>query len=206
MKKYLFVVIMAVCFLTGCSKGNETGENITGLSNGYFFPKDTASCTYDGVTFFELSGQSGEIVLSVTKVQFFEEGDLYELVIESGENAKDRFGIDRSCLGFFFVQGDEIYLIDSETAKSETLTKDEIISHGKLVCSKTGKEDTLEEDETGWHECIIADGNIREYHSYDNMTETGYYESFIWEYGNGLIGYRSGYGAEADAVSLTLSK
>lgn len=206
MKRYLFIIIMVICFLTGCSKGNETGENIKGFNNGYFFPKDTTSCTYDGLTFWELSGQSREIVLSVTKVQFFEEGDLYELVIDSGENAKDRFGIDRSCLGFFFVQDDNIYLIDKETAKSETLTKDEIISKGKLVCSQTGNEDCLEEDETGWHEYIIADGNIREYHGYNNLTETGYYESLIWEYGKGLVGYRSGYGAEADAVNLTLSK
>lgn len=50
----------------------------------------------------------------------------------------------------------------------------------------------------------MADGSRREYRGYNTLTETGYYESFIWEAGKGLVEYRSGYGAGADAVELLL--
>lgn len=201
MKRYLCIIILGICFLTGCSKGNETGGNIAGLNNSYFFSDDTASCTYEGFVFWHVPEESEEIVLSVTKVQSFEEGNLYELVINTEGSSEDRLGIDRSRLDFFLVLGDDIYLIDDGTAKD--LTIDKIKSKGKLVCSQTEKEASLKDNEPGWHECIIAEGNIREYHGYNNMAETGYYESFIWEYGKGLVGYRSGYGAEADAINIT---
>lgn len=210
MKKYFFTWIFGIFLLCGCSKTNEIQENITESNNGYFFPLDTTSCTYEGTTFweqctFEETTQPKEIVLSITKVQSFETGDLYELKINCDKNAEDRFDMDRSHLGFFFVQKDKIYRIDNETIKGKSPTAEEIINAGTLVCNETGTEDALDENESGWHEYILANGNRREYHGYNTLVETGYYECFIWESGKGLVEYRSGYGAEADAINFSLS-
>ena len=40
------------------------------------------------------------------------------------------------------------------------------------------------------------------YRSYNDLTETGYYERFVWEKGKGLIEYKSGFGAERDRIYL----
>lgn len=196
MKKHLSILFLGICFLCGCAKAAKS-------DNSYFFPQDVTSCTYEGTAFWEPSAQPAEIVLSITKVQSFGEGDLYALEINHGENAEDRFGVDRSRLGSFLVQEDKIYFLDSACAKGESLTAEAVINTGKLVCNEAGTMDVLDENEGGWHEYILVDGNKREYHGYNNLTETGYYECFIWELGKGLVEYRSGYGAEADAISLS---
>lgn len=69
----------------------------------------------------------------------------------------------------------------------------------KLKCLKK-----LGEDESGFHSYLEVKGDKREYHSYNNQVSTGYYESFIWEKGKGLINYRSGYGAESNSIELQL--
>lgn len=206
MKKRLVVFILGICFLSGCSKADEIQSNTAEPDKGCFFPQDITSCTYDGIVFWEQSAQPEEIVLSITKVQSMEAGDLYELKIDCSGNAEDRFGVDRSSLGLFFIQEDSIYLIDNEAVKGQSLTAEEMINTGRLVCNEAGMDDILQENERGWHEYILIDGNKREYHSYNNMTETGYYECFTWEPGKGLVGYRSGYGAEADAIDIFYSE
>lgn len=64
-----------------------------------------------------------------------------------------------------------------------------------------GKEDSLKE-EKGWHEEIMVEGTVCTYRSYNDLTETGYYERFVWEKGKGLIEYKSGFGAERDRIYL----
>lgn len=66
-------------------------------------------------------------------------------------------------------------------------------------------KDALGKDNKGWHQYIAANGNKREYHSYNNLVETGFYESFVWEKNRGLIKYRSGFGAERDSIDLELT-
>jgi hypothetical protein len=58
--------------------------------------------------------------------------------------------------------------------------------------------------EPGWHHYVTVNGDIIESHSYDKQVESGYYETFIWEKGRGLIYYASGYGAERDSIELTI--
>lgn len=104
------------------------------------------------------------------------------------------------------MSDDKIYFVREEGIQDEAESANEIIDRGTLICSKEGKEDTLEEGERGWHESILADGSRREYHGYNNLVETGYYECFVWEMGKGPVEYRSGYGAEAEAIALYLKK
>lgn len=197
MKKYLLILFLVSCFLSGCTnkKGMEAAN--------YFFEQGISSRTYEG-RFLQSSTQAEHIELSVIEVKHFEEGDLYELKWNCDKNAQDGYGVNRQYLGLFLVLNDGIYLIKDRDAKEELAAAEEFKHIGTLVCSKYGKEDRLEENERGWHEYILVEDNRSEYHGYNNLVETGYYECFVWEIGKGLIEYRSGYGAEADATELYL--
>ena len=71
-----------------------------------------------------------------------------------------------------------------------------------LVCREAEMPDVLEEE--GWHEYIEENGDRREYHGYGTWGSTNYYEHFVWEWGKGLVAYRSGYGAESYGIELHL--
>ena len=148
-----------------------------------------------------------EVDLIITEVHDFKEGILYELKINANEEIRDcyqldRFSVDRLNLGYFFVQEEQIFLIREDFFRVKQMTAEELVSIGTLVCQEEEKADVLGTDEQGWHECIAVDGNRREYHSYNDLTETGFYEHFVWENGKGLVAYKSGYGAEADDIEL----
>jgi|InofroStandDraft_1065614.scaffolds.fasta_scaffold80913_2 hypothetical protein len=83
-------------------------------------------------------------------------------------------------------------------------SEEKIMSAGTVVCQEQEKRDILGAGENGWHEWIVVDDEQREYHSYNNLTETGFYEQFIWERGYGLIYYMSGFGADKDRMELAL--
>ena len=177
-------------------------------ADGYFFPQGVDSCVYMAAfADFWPQQKENEVVMYITEVQVFEEGTLYDLKIDSNVEAPDThagYRGDWRNFGLFYVQGDEIYFIRAEEAKSEYQTVEEILCAGTLVCSEAGEEDALGEDERGWHEFILVDGNRREYHGYSTLVETGYYEHFYWEKGKGLVTYESGYGALADGIEMYL--
>ena len=197
MKKCLLALLLVCCLFAGCSDKKDTE------ANSYFFEEGISSRTYEG-RFLQSSTQEEQIELSVTEVKHFAEGNLYELVWNCSKDAKDSYGADRQYLGLFLVLDEGIYFIRDRDTKDEFTTADEFKHIGTLVCSKYGKEDTLSENERGWHEYILVEDNRSEYHGYNNLVETGYYECFVWEAGKGLIEYRSGYGAEADAIEVYL--
>ena len=180
------------------------------LADSYFFRQGADSRTYMAAfADFWPQQQENKVVLHITEVQVFEEGTLYKLKIDSDVEAPDThagYRGDWRNFGLFYVQGDEIYFIRAEEAKSEYQTVEEILNDGTLVCNEAGKEDALGEDERGWHEFILADGDRREYHGYSTLVETGYYEHFYWEKGKGLVTYESGYGAEANGIKMNLAE
>ena len=204
MIRYIFMICILCFAVSGCSAG---GENVAEPSQevvSYFFPEETVSCTYSvNASIYALSSME-QADLTITEIKSFEEGTLYELKCENEEIIVDRYGIPVLYLGLFFVQDDKIYFIRDEAEKDELTDAKTIINMGTLVCCEEGKADELSGEERGWHEYILVDGDRREYHGYNTMVETGYYENFIWEEGKGLIGYRRGYGAEADAMELYL--
>lgn len=202
MKRYILVWLLIICFLTGCAVTENGADDSIESKPSYFFPPQTVSQTYKG-SVLDLAVQEDEFDISVTEVKRFEEGSLYQLELDCNEKIQDGYGVDRRHLGFFMVLGDRIYLIHDE---DEFETVEEITDAGTLVCSEEGKKDTLDENTRGWHEYILADGSRREYHGYNDLIETGYYECFVWELGKGLVEYRSGYGAESDAIQLFLTE
>ncbi len=194
MKKKLRMVLLVGLLLCGCSRKNTDWDGKTARE-------------YQAV----FSGFSGEpeemnVTLYTKELQRFPEGVLYELTVDSEETAFETYEQDmeeRLDGGLFFVCGREIYFIRGGEARENDPSPEEMMRAGILVCSETGKEDPLGE-EKGWHTYIAADGGRREYHAYNDQTETGYYECFVWEAERGLVQYWSGYGARSRDVELSL--
>jgi hypothetical protein len=112
---------------------------------------------------------------------------------------------ERLSLGYFYVQKDKIYKIQPTNENlSKLKTNEELQNDSVIVCQDKEIKDTLGKDEPGFHHYLEVNGDKREYHSYINQVSTGYYESFTWEKGKGLVNYRSGYGAEKDSIELQL--
>ncbi len=208
MTKRFLIMIVICCSLCGCSQKQINHEDSSEQAANYFFPQEVVSQEYTA-TFSGFSGQpeQKEVTLLVTEVQQFKEGILYELKIDCDEEEHDRYEESRGewwYIGSFFVQGEEIYFIRDKEVQNKFQSAEEIQNAGTLVCNETGKADALGEDGKGWHEYIVVDGERREYHAYNNLVETGYYECFVWEAGRGLVRYWSGYGARSNDIELYL--
>lgn len=152
-----------------------------------------------------------EMSLRITLSSQYENGRLYRIECDYVEHFPERYegGVDRLSLGYFYVQDNSsvIYQIREENMTDELEKSEEkIMSAGTVVCQEKEKKDILGEGENGWHEWIVVDNDRREYHSYNDLTGTGFYEQFIWERGYGLIYYTSGFGADKDMIEMTLEK
>jgi hypothetical protein len=175
--------------------------------NPFFFLNDVSKARYKSrFTFFSEDTLPNEMELLVTEVLNFENGILYELRLDYDKDFDNRhlFGWDRFQLGYFYVQKDKIIMIRGINVLDKIKSEEDIFKECNIVCQEKEHNDALGENEKGWHEYILADGNRREYHGYNTLTETGFYEMFIWEEGKGLVEYKSGFGAEKDDIELQL--
>lgn len=163
------------------------------VTDSFFFGKDISEVKYS------LKDRTNrDITLHINEIDF-KLDKMYELKLDEIDDIPD----DRLTLGYFYVQEDKIYKIDTYYFdKQKTIA--ELLLDSAVVCQENELEDDLDEDEKGWHQYIKIDGSIREYHAWNNLVETGYYEAFTWEKGKGLVYYRSGFGAERDGIELTL--
>lgn len=192
--------------------GNEEPAELlskaaTTNKNPYFFQENIQTADYDTkFTFWDDDSLPAEMELSINELLHFDNGTLYELKLNYDEtfNGRDYYGWDRFHLGYFYVQEDKIYLIREAGVIEHIQTEADILSQGTIVCQQEELKDTLEEEEKGLHEFITLNDNQCEYHSYNNLTETGFYETFVWEKGKGLVRYKSGFGAERDDIELQM--
>lgn len=221
-KKYIVIISLVVfCFmgLYGCNKsaqkmnlvisksiGNEDIIVRSVRKNEFFFEDISQEKNYN-VRHSFFSEIPPELSLQITMESQYEGGNLYKIRCDFTEDFPERYesGTDRLSLGYFYVQNNTntIYRICEENMTDEVMKSEEdIIFVGSVVCQEEELEDILSADERGLHEWIIVDADLREYHSYNNLTETGFYEQFIWKRGHGLVYYVSGYGAEKDMIEL----
>lgn len=182
----------------------------TGWENYLYFFQDRKPYSYKA-KFTGLSGEALEepvetvVTLDIREVKYFDKGTLFELRLVPDEELKFRYDMERLNLGYFYVNEDKIYCIRDKDMSIEAISEEEIKSRGRLVCQREETKDLLGEKEKGWHEYISTEGFGRHiYHGYDTLVETGWYEQFVWEWNKGLVQYRSGFGAEADAIELEL--
>lgn len=224
-KKIIITIIILACItLSMCgfkSFAHETAKttvrqqevetvDVSKINNSNFFFEDITNETVYSVQHSFFSDViPDELLLQITTVSQYENGKLYQIKCDFDEDFPGRYelGFDRFSLGYFYIQDNSatIYRIREEDMTNEIMDSEEkIMSVGTVVCQEQEKKDILGEGENGWHEWIVVDDDRREYHSYNNLTGTGFYEQFIWERGHGLIYYTSGLGADKDMMELTL--
>ncbi|ADZ85414.1 hypothetical protein [Cellulosilyticum lentocellum] len=220
MKKFLFSI--GLVFIVGCSQSNnelnpvkqnqtkqqevthsissniDEGEKGNTKRNPFFFEEDISYVKYNGQFLFD-DIINDSVRLGINKIAQLNDGELYELKLQAIEGVPD----DRLSLGYLYVQEDKIYKIAYGDEKIKQFISSEEIPEGSaIICQDDEIKDDLAKGEAGWHHYLTIDGDKCEYHSYSNLIETDYYESFTWEKGKGLINYRSGFGAERDAIEL----
>lgn len=168
--------------------------------NLFFFKDNVLQMSYDGSFLFE-DDVKKEVKLNIVELVNLKNGKLYELRLQDVEGVPD----ERLSFGYFYVEKDKIYKMEPAKENIDVLKAGEELPNGSVVvCQDEEIKDSLEKDEPGWHYYLEISGDRREYHAYNNQVSSGYYESFIWEKNKGLIGYRSGYGAERDSIELQL--
>lgn len=186
---------------------SETEVYSQSIENEFFFKDISEKNKYNVQHSFFSEIIPPELSLQITIESQYEKGTLYKIKCDFTEDFPERYetGTDRLSLGYFYVpdNSNTIYRIREENMTDEVMQSEEsVIAAGTIVCQEEELEDVLEEDEKGWHEWITADVDLREYHCYNNLTETGFYERFVWKRGYGLLYYTSGYGAERDMIEL----
>ncbi len=106
---------------------------------------------------------------------------------------------------WYFVEKEGlVYKMDYDVF-SEYMRTGENQERMVLVASVSPVSDILSESEKGFHNYVEMDdkGYIIG-HSWNNSVESGFYETFVWKKDNGLIEYKSGYGADKETIKLTI--
>ena len=187
----------------------ETESFSEAESDAFFFRDISEEKRYDVRHSFFTEDIPSELRLKIEKVSRFERGTLYKLGCDYEKEFSGRYtyGSDRLSLGYFYVMDNSgtIYRIwDNDMTEDVLNSEDNIISTGTVVCQEDEKAETV--SEAGLCERITVKGDQREYYGYNSLTETGFYECFIWELGQGLVYYTSGFGAEEEMLELTAKK
>ena len=175
--------------------GNNLEENVLEtvfFHNGISKEKYKAEFMFDDIL-------NEEISLEMKLVSNLNSGKIYSIkIITNSDIPKERL-----CLGYFYVTKEKIYKINLELNRIKKQKNSELlIKNSTIVYQYKSKSDKLGKQVKGVHENIVVSKDIITYNSYNSGVETGYYESFIWKKGAGLIGYKSGYGAERDSIEL----
>ncbi len=171
----------------------------------FFFAQGTDAVRYHALFTFPGENLPEEVEVRIEKAAEGKNGIFYEIRIDCDGDFAGRYldGYDRFRLGCFYVTEDKIRLIREQNTADAIRNEESLNDTGCVVCQETEKKDQME-GKKGWHESITVNGDICEYRSYNDLTETGYYEGFLWEKGKGMLEYRSGFGAEMDGIELQI--
>jgi hypothetical protein len=149
------------------------------------------------------------VSMQVLNISGFENGALYELKLEpTGEFPGDLS--DNRLTIYLYVDKEKIYRIWNTYEEISQFTNEkDIISNSSIVCQESELGDILDENAQGIHHSIAIYENQRisnmyECNEYGNRV--GYYESFSWEEGKGMVWYRSGYREGADSLELEMTE
>lgn len=211
MRKFLLMIlVISLLFAFGCKKahisstGGNTEENITqeqinsSISNP-FFNSNAKQLNYNGKFAFDEIIEK-DVKVNVNEVARLEDGIVYELKMDMVSGVPE----ERLNLGYFYVEKDRIYKIEPDKENLEKLKESrQLPEDSAIVCQDNEIKDKLGE-ERGFHQYLTVKGDIREYHSYNDQVNSGYFETIIWEKEKGMISYRSGFGADRDLIELNL--
>ena len=172
------------------------GKDILGSRrNEYFSYRDEQKIQFKVTRFFDEDDMY--VTLVVKKLASYEKGDVYRITIEH-EDCPERYyyGVtDRFNLGTFYVTEDKIYVLDE---RDDVPTAEEFLAENMVVCAKddsiTDHDGEAIELTHGGYTCFCA--------KYNTLIESGFYFNYRWKKGEGLVYFRSGYGAEGEPIEI----
>ena len=157
--------------------------------------------------------------MNFIKIAKLKKGILYHLKIEQASDLK--IPTKRLSLGYFYVQKNRIIRIWenndyeaqgnvwtlSKKALNRIIKTSEIPKYSATIWQKKTYKDTLKHDKIDWHQYLkkIQDSpkkRLRYGGYYQYPQHSGYWETFIWEEGTGLIFYQSGYRDGVECIML----
>ena len=196
-------------------KSQEKTETLSTGINSYWNMQGSGKVKFDVSAGFydewgDIPALKYKTKMNFIKIAKLKKGILYHLKIEQASELK--IPTKRLSLGYFYVQKNRIMRIwennDYEaqgnvwTLSKKTLNRiiktSEIPKYSTIVWQKKTYKDTLKHDKIDWHQYLkkIQDSpkkRLRYGGYYQYPQHSGYWETFIWEEGTGLIFYQSGY-------------
>ena len=200
----------------------KTATLSTGI-NSYWNMQGSGKVKFDARTRFDKWGDVPALEyktkMNFIKVAKLKKGVLYHLKIE--QPSKCKIPLKRLSLGYFYVQKNKIIRIWENndyqaqgnvwTLSKKTLNRiiktSEIPKYSATIWQKKTYKDTLKDDKLDWHQYLkkIQDSpkkRLRYGGYYQYPQHSGYWETFIWEEGTGVIFYQSGYREGVDYIML----
>ena len=191
--------------------------------NSYWNMQGSGKVKFDARTRFDKWGDVPALEyktkMNFIKVAKLKKGILYHLKIEQASDLK--IPTKRLSLGYFYVQKNRIIRIWenndyeaqgnvwtlSKKALNRIIKTSEIPKYSATIWQKKTYKDTLKHDKIDWHQYLkkIQDSpkkRLRYGGYYQYPQHSGYWETFIWEEGTGLIFYQSGYRDGVDYIML----
>ena len=205
-------------------KSQEKTETLSTGINSYWNMQGSGKVKFDVSAGFydewgDIPALEYKTKMNFIKIAKLKKGILYHLKIEQASDLK--IPTKRLSLGYFYVQKNRIMRIwennDYEaqgnvwTLSKKTLNRiiktSEIPKYSTIVWQKKTYKDTLKHDKIDWHQYLkkIQDSpkkRLRYGGYYQYPQHSGYWETFIWEEGTGLIFYQSGYRDGVECIML----
>lgn len=205
-------------------KSQEKTETLSTGINSYWNMQGSGKVKFDVSAGFydewgDIPALKYKTKMNFIKIAKLKKGILYHLKIEQASDLK--IPTKRLSLGYFYVQKNRIMRIwennDYEaqgnvwTLSKKTLNRiiktSEIPKYSTIVWQKKTYKDTLKHDKIDWHQYLkkIQDSpkkRLRYGGYYQYPQHSGYWETFIWEEGTGLIFYQSGYRDGVECIML----
>lgn len=205
-------------------KSQEKTETLSTGINSYWNMQGSGKVKFDVSAGFydewgDIPALKYKTKMNFIKIAKLKKGILYHLKIEQASELK--IPTKRLSLGYFYVQKNRIMRIwennDYEaqgnvwTLSKKTLNRiiktSEIPKYSTIVWQKKTYKDTLKHDKIDWHQYLkkIQDSpkkRLRYGGYYQYPQHSGYWETFIWEEGTGLIFYQSGYRDGVECIML----
>lgn len=205
-------------------KSQEKTETLSTGINSYWNMQGSGKVKFDVSAGFydewgDIPALEYKTKMNFIKIAKLKKGILYHLKIEQASELK--IPTKRLSLGYFYVQKNRIMRIwennDYEaqgnvwTLSKKTLNRiiktSEIPKYSTIVWQKKTYKDTLKHDKIDWHQYLkkIQDSpkkRLRYGGYYQYPQHSGYWETFIWEEGTGLIFYQSGYRDGVECIRL----
>lgn len=210
-KTVIYISVLLMLLLTAMLTCGYRFEEVSSLSaqknkNSFFPGEGSYKCSVEFENQdLDMQGAEPYILrddyVTFTAIAEFDRGAVYEMGLKE-EIWMERFPI------FLYVTDDEIYRLwygytreGIQNLESDT----ELLQIGYTIVSRNKDLEDWNEEAQGDHHYVTHDGKLCKSHFYESNPAgdtTGYWETFYWEQGKGLVYYRSGYAALREFVEI----